>query len=44
MFYYSLTVIWPQMVTALYEKDSIMIGLMSGTLGGCKLSQPLSPW
>ncbi|OAG00721.1 siderophore iron transporter [Paraphaeosphaeria sporulosa] len=34
MFYYSLTVIWPQMVTALYESDSIMIGLVSGTLGG----------
>ncbi|KAJ4301116.1 hypothetical protein N0V90_003206 [Kalmusia sp. IMI 367209] len=27
-------VIWPQMVTALYESDSIMIGLVSGTLGG----------
>lgn len=34
MFYYSLTVIWPQMITALYETDQIMIGLMSGTLGG----------
>ncbi|KAF2645781.1 siderophore iron transporter [Massarina eburnea CBS 473.64] len=34
MFYYSLTVIWPQMVTALYETDSIMVGLVSGTLGG----------
>ena len=34
MFYYSLTVIWPQMITALYETDQVMIGLMSGTLGG----------
>jgi len=34
MFYYSLTVIWPQMVSALFETDSIMIGLVSGTLGG----------
>jgi MFS family permease len=34
MFYYSLTVIWPQMITALYETDQVMIGLVSGTLGG----------
>ena len=34
MFYYSLTVIWPQMITSLYEKDQIQIGLMSGVLGG----------
>ncbi|KAF2265565.1 siderophore iron transporter [Lojkania enalia] len=34
MFYYSLTVIWPQMISSLYERDQIMIGLMSGTLGG----------
>lgn len=33
MFYYSLTVIWPQMITALYESDPIQIGLMSGILG-----------
>ncbi|KAF2474847.1 fungal trichothecene efflux pump [Lindgomyces ingoldianus] len=34
MFYYSLTVIWPQMITSLYESNQIMIGLMSGVLGG----------
>ncbi|KAH6681599.1 siderophore iron transporter [Halenospora varia] len=34
MFFYSLTVIWPQMVNALYSTDSTMIGLMSGTVGG----------
>ncbi|ORY16299.1 fungal trichothecene efflux pump [Clohesyomyces aquaticus] len=34
MFYYSLTVIWPQMITSLYSSDQIMIGLMSGVLGG----------
>ncbi|KAF2499906.1 fungal trichothecene efflux pump [Lophium mytilinum] len=34
MFYYSLTVIWPQMITSLYENKQVMIGLMSGTLGG----------
>lgn len=34
MFYYSLTVIWPQMITSLYTTDQIMIGLMSGTVGG----------
>lgn len=34
MFYYSLTVIWPQMITALYTTDNIQIGLMSGTVGG----------
>lgn len=34
MFYYSLTVIWPQMITSLYSSDNIKIGLMSGTVGG----------
>ncbi|KAF2821735.1 MFS general substrate transporter, partial [Ophiobolus disseminans] len=34
MFYYSLTVIWPQMITSLYTTDNIQIGLMSGTVGG----------
>ena len=34
MFYYSLTVIWPQMINSLYSTDQIMIGLMSGTVGG----------
>lgn len=34
MFYYSLTVIWPQMITSLYTSDNIEIGLMSGTVGG----------
>lgn len=34
MFYYSLTVIWPQMITSLYTTDNIEIGLMSGTVGG----------
>ena len=34
MFYYSLTVIWPQMITSLYSSDNIQIGLMSGTVGG----------
>lgn len=34
MFYYSLTVIWPQMIASQYTQDSIIIGLMSGTVGG----------
>jgi hypothetical protein len=34
MFYYSLTVIWPQMITSLYASNQVMIGLMSGTVGG----------
>ncbi|KAF1844966.1 MFS general substrate transporter [Cucurbitaria berberidis CBS 394.84] len=34
MFYYSLTVIWPQMITSLYTSNNIQIGLMSGTVGG----------
>ncbi|KAF2713313.1 fungal trichothecene efflux pump [Pleomassaria siparia CBS 279.74] len=34
MFYYSLTVIWPQMITSLYSSNNIEIGLMSGTVGG----------
>ncbi|PGH10485.1 hypothetical protein AJ80_07528 [Polytolypa hystricis UAMH7299] len=34
MFYYSLTVIWPQMISSLYTTDNIIIGLMSGTIGG----------
>lgn len=34
MFYYSLTVIWPQMITSLYSSKNIEIGLMSGTVGG----------
>ncbi|KAF2025805.1 putative siderophore iron transporter [Setomelanomma holmii] len=34
MFYYSLTVIWPQMINSLYSSDNIEIGLMSGTVGG----------
>jgi hypothetical protein len=34
MFYYSLTVIWPQMITSLYTSNQVMIGLMSGTVGG----------
>jgi hypothetical protein len=34
MFYYSLTVIWPQMITSQYTQNSIIVGLMSGTIGG----------
>lgn len=33
MFYYSLTVIWPQMITALYTSNAVIVGLMSGVIG-----------
>lgn len=34
MFFYSLTVIFPQMVSSLYETNYTLIGLMSGAVGG----------
>jgi MFS family permease len=34
MIYYSLTVLWPQIITSLYTTDSIKVGLQSSVVGG----------
>lgn len=34
MIYYSLTVLWPTLIEALYTTDSIQIGLQSSVIGG----------
>ncbi|KAB5517299.1 fungal trichothecene efflux pump [Coniochaeta sp. 2T2.1] len=34
MLYYSLTVLWPQIISALYETDSITVGIQSSVVGG----------
>lgn len=53
MFHYSLTVIWPEMITSLYPTDSTTIGLVAGTVGGavalgkhylCWTSLPTQHW
>ena len=34
MLYYSLTVLWPQIISALYETDSIKVGIQSSVVVG----------